>query len=240
MMIGGLLALFYGCNMAGAPILQLGTPRFVAMSQPDSVEETGIGQDPMTGGIFLQWYSTLGAARYKVFRSDSLDEKGLPTDFMIVADVISSSALNDTSIVDVNSIETGVRYYYYLRVYASDGSQSVPSDTINYALLPRPTLSYPGINATVDKAGLYFGWHDLTGGGSTVIRVEDISVVPARYVWVSGRFQIFESYPTKEFDFDSTAIAQLITGHSYQWRVDRFIPGANEGARSNWQTFTVQ
>ncbi|MCL5267708.1 MAG: hypothetical protein M1469_06365 [Bacteroidetes bacterium] len=235
-----LTAIISGCKMGGAPILQFGTPRFVEMSQPDSLVETGIGQDPKTGGIYLQWYSTIGASGYKVFRTDSLDIKGLPTGFVVVGNVISSSALNDTSMVDVSFVMTGVKYYYYIRAYASDGSQSTESDTINYTLLDRPSLSYPGVNAAVGKNGLYFSWHDNTGGGYTVIRVEDASVIPSNCVWVSKRFQLFGTSARKSFNFDSAAVGQLVNGHPYQWRVDRFNPGADEGARSIWQIFMIQ
>ncbi len=224
----------------------MGTPHFVPQSQPDSVAETGIGQDPNTGGIFLQWYTTQGAAGYKVYRSDTSNAGGLPIDFSVVSNIISSSSLNDTSTVDVNSIMTGIRYYYYIKAYAADGSLSNPSDTINYRLLNRPSPVYPGGQRypIVDGSGLYFQWYDATGGGYTVIRVIDNSVIPSGTIWVSGKFQVFDSYPVKSFDFDSTATAPLVSGHSYQWRVDRFdVDGTGrpyEGARSVWSTFTVK
>ncbi|MCL4539105.1 MAG: hypothetical protein M1378_05820 [Bacteroidetes bacterium] len=240
LLVGGLFALVYGCRMAGAPITELGTPEFVPASQPDSIAETGIGQDPKTGGIQLQWYTTTGAASYRIYRSDSLDPKGVPTGFKIVGNVISSASLNDTSMVDANSLRVGVRHYYYLTAHASDGSSSPPSDTIDYALLDRPGLSYPGVNAAVHEDELYFNWHDNTGGGYTVIRVRDISLVPSVTIWVSRRFQIFDTSPRKAFNFDGAAIGQLVSGHSYQWRVDRFNLGVNEGARSTWQVFTIQ
>ena len=240
MLFGGLSALFCACKMAGPPVLQLGTPRFVEMSQPDSLDEAGIGQDPNTGGIYLQWYSTSGAAGYKIFRSDSVDNKGLPTDFSIVGNVMSSSALSDTSLVDAISFKTGIRYYYYLTAFTADGDQSTPSDTIDYVLLDRPSLSYPGLNAKVGEKELYFSWHDNTGGGYTVIRVMDVSVVPASCIWACRRFQIFDTSPRKSFNFDGSAVGQLVAGHSYRWRVDRFNPGANEGARSIWQVFKLQ
>lgn len=239
LIISGLSFLLQGCTMNGTPVSALGTPHFVPQSQPDSAAETGIGQDPITGGIFLQWYTTAGAVGYKVFRSDSADVNGNPTDFTIVRDVSSFSSVNDTSMVDASSIVIGVRFYYYLKAYTSDGSMSSPSDTINYSLLNRPSLSYPKSNAVVQSAGLYFNWADHTGGGYTVIRVEDITTIPETYVWVSKKFQIYESYPTESFDFDSVATGSLISGHSYQWRVDRFNIGTNEGARSVWQTFTI-
>ena len=241
-----LFALLQGCVGKGTPISPLGTPHFVPQSQPDSVAETGIGQDPNTGGIFLQWYTTQGAAGYKVYRSDTSNVGGLPIDFSVVSNVISSTSLNDTSTVDVNSIMTGIRYYYYIIAYAADGSLSTPSDTINYRLLNRPSPVYPGGQRypIVDGSGLNFQWYDATGGGYTVIRVIDDSVIPSGTIWVSRKFQVFDSYPVKSFDFDSTAMAPLVSGHSYQWRVDRFdVDGTGrpyEGARSVWSTFTVK
>ncbi|HQT91346.1 MAG TPA: hypothetical protein PL001_04875 [Candidatus Kryptobacter bacterium] len=239
-----LFALLQGCVGKGTPISPLGAPHFVPQSQPDSVVETGIGQDPSTGGIFLQWYTTQGAAGYKVYRSDTTNDSGLPIDFSIVSNVISSTSLNDTSTVDVNSILTGIRYYYYIIAYAADGSVSNPSDTINYKLISAPGPQYPVANASVDASGLYFHWYDSTGGGYTVVRVRDITDIPPVSIWVTKRFQVFDSYPTRSFDFDSTATAPIVSGHSYQWRVDRFdVDGTGrpyEGARSVWSTFTVK
>ncbi len=238
---GGLSFLVEGCTTNGVPISALGTPQFVPQSQPDSVLETGIGQDPNTAGIFLEWYETTGAAGYKIYRADSTDVNGRPTDFLPIGNVAVSSSLNDTSMIDAIGVVTGVRYYYYLRAYAADGTASNTSDTINYKMIPRPALTYPGNgNPSVDKNGLSFSWHDNTGGGYTVVRVKDITTIPQTCIWVSRRFQIFESYPAKSFDFDGVATGELISGHSYQWRVDRFDLGADEGARSVWQTFTIK
>jgi hypothetical protein len=231
--------IFQSCAPKGTPVSVLGTPKFVPQSQPDSVIEAGIGQDPSTGGIFLQWYPDPGAAGYRVFRTDSTGATGTPLNFTIVADT------KDTSIVDGIAITTGVRYYYNLRAYTTDGALSNASDTISYGLLARPVLAYPGQNSSVSGSGLTFTWNDFTGGGYTVIRVKDITVVPAGVVWVSHRHQINTggqfSWP---FNFDSTATSSLVSGHSYQWRVDRFsLDGTGrpyEGSRSAWGTFTVK
>jgi len=234
-----------GCATKGTPISPLGTPQFVPQSQPDSLVETGIRQDPNTGGMFLQWYAMPSAAGYRIYRSDTANHSGTPIQFTLVGNVISSTVLNDTSMIDLASIQTGTKYYYYFRAYASDGSLSPPSDTINYTLIPQTGLSYPAANALVDQSGLHFGWvNSVSGGGYTVVRVRDVSMVPNVTVWVSARFQTFDQYPSKPFDFDSTATQQLISGHSYQWRVERFdIDGTGrpyEGSTSPWSTFTVK
>ncbi len=245
-MAGCLLVLLQGCVTEGTPISVLGTPRFVPQSQPDSVNETGIRQDPNTGGIWLQWYRARGVAGYKVYRADTTDQSGAPIKFMLVGNVNASKVLNDTSMVDVTSIETGIRYYYCLKAYASDGSSSTPSDTINYKLLYRNNPSYPGGHRypTVGITGLFFIWYDVMGGGYTVIRLKDITDIPPSTLWVTKRFQVLNSDPKRYFNFDSTATQQLISGHSYQWRVDRFdVDGTGrpyEGSTSPWSTFTVK
>ena len=142
---GALLFTLEGCVTKGTPILALGTPEFVPQSQPDSVDDWGIHQDPNTGGIFLQWYSVEGAAGYKVYRADSTESDGSPVDFSVVSDLAASTFLNDTSTVDVR-VRNGVRYYYCVRSYASDGALSLPSGTINYELLTRPLLVSPAPN----------------------------------------------------------------------------------------------
>ncbi len=70
-------------------------------------------------------------------------------------------------------------------------------------------------------------------------------MIPPAYVWVSARFQMFLGTASSiGFNFDSTATAQLVSGHSYQWRVDRFnLDGTGrpyEGSRSAWGTFSVK
>ncbi len=240
-----LLLSVQSCSPKGYPIYRLGTPKFVPQSQPDSINEGGIGQDPNTGGIFLQWYSALAAAGYRVYRSDSTAPDGTPADFQLVGNVIASDLPNDTSMVDKSSIAVGVRYFYFIIAYSADGQLSNQSDTVDYTLIDRPVLDLPLPNATVDKSNLFFRWEDRTGGGYTVIRVKDFSLIPAKYIWVTPRFQAFGgSSTTRYFDFDSSAASLMISGHSYQWRVVRFnvdVTGrAYEGSTSIRLSFTVK
>lgn len=235
--------LFESCAPKGSPISALGTPKFVPQSRPDSVIETGIGQDPATGGIFLQWYAAAGAAGYKVYRSNTRDVNNKPIDFSIVPNVPSSP--NDTFGVDDNSLLVDTTYYYNVIAYAPDDvTLSAPSDTINYVLLARPVLSSPGQNAIVSASGLVLNWLDPTGGGPTEIRVQDISQAPPTYIWVSSDTSIYSNTGRVYFNFDQRATHGLISHHAYQWRVDRFnIDGTTgrqyEGARSAWGTFSV-
>jgi hypothetical protein len=240
-----LLISIQGCSTNGTPIDVLTVPKFVSQSQPDSAQEEGIRQDPKTGGIILQWYSLSNAVGYRLFRSHSTDSTGRPTDFVLLMNIRVSAYLNDTSVIDVNSIFTGIRYYYYFQAYAADEKTSAPSDTVSYELLRRPDPTYPANNISVNPSGLSFTWYDDTGGGYTVIRVKDITPIPGVYVWVTKRFQIFAAYPgTKLYNFDGSANQDLASGHSYQWRVERFdLDGKGkpyEGASSQWLSFTVK
>lgn len=236
------VSLTQGCKPGGSPITVLGTPRFVPQSQPDSVLEAGVGQDPGNGRLFVQWYNTAGAAGYKLYRSDSTNTSQVPIDFSVIANQVSTPPFNDSSFVDVTA-GVGTTYYYYLVVYSAEGGQSQPSDTINYRLLHRPGLISPAANAQVNPSGLYFNWHDVTSGGFTVIRVKDITNIPQVVIWVSRRFSAYDAYPSRIFNFDSLATSNLIPGHIYEWRVDRFnVDGSGrpyQGARSVWTTFTV-
>lgn len=73
-----------GCISNGKPTTTLEAPRFLPQSQPDSTIETGIRQDPVTGGILLQWYSVTGTVFYRIFRSDSTAPDNLPADFTVI------------------------------------------------------------------------------------------------------------------------------------------------------------
>ena len=235
--------LFYlqGCVEKGASIAPLGKAEFVPQSPPDSVVESGIRQDPQTGGILLQWYKTAGASAYEIFRSDTTDPNDNPIQFSMALNVISSTVLNDTSAVD-GLARTGKRYFYYIVAVSSDGSQGLPSDTISYELINRPSLIAPVNGSAVQRTSTTFGWVN-TSGGYTVIRVEDLTVTPVAPVWVSKRFQTFAQYPSVAYDFDSASTQQLIPEHSYRWRVGRFgVDAAGrlyEGSTSTWGTFTV-
>lgn len=242
-----LIALLLGiesCTPSGSPLTALTTPQFVPQSDPEALTQTGIRQDPSTGGILLQWYSQLGAAGYRVYRSDSLNQRGDPVGFELVSNVAATSFLNDTTTVDMDSIVTGIAYYYYLVAYTSDGTLSGPSDTVDYTLLDRPTLRIPTNTSVVDSSALQFQYHDNTGGGYAVIRVKDITAVPSQSVWISKRFQSFDTYPTKVYDYDGTASSPVTRGHTYQWRVERFdLDGSgrpSKGATSPWDIFTVK
>jgi hypothetical protein len=235
--IAALSLMAVSCTPKGTPIYTLGTPHFVPQSQPDSARENGLSQDPNSGGVFLQWFEIAGASGYKVWRSDTSDASGTPIIFSMIRDVSSSGVLNDTSIVDADSITTGVRYFYYVAAYAPDGSTSNPSDTAHITLIDRSIPRSPGINASVNKDTLSFIWNDNTGGGYTIIRVKD-SGSPVTNIWVSGGFSAYGNFE-KQFNFDNVAIGELISGHSYQWRVDRFNLNTDQQSKSVWQQFTV-
>ncbi len=243
LLLAALSMLSHGCVKEGPPIVGLGTPQFVPQSPPDSAAESGIGQDPNSGGIFLQWFGSYGAYGYDVYRSDTTDASGSPVTFLLVNKVSSAYGLEDTSTVDLTAL-TGVTYYYYVRAVASDGTLSTPSDTVNYRLLQRPILVVPVNNLTVSHYTAYFQWVDLAGGGYTVLRVKDISSVPPTYTWISKAYKLEGGYnPTWNYDFDSTAVQPLISGNSYEWQIDRFNSNREgrpyEGARSIWGTFST-
>jgi hypothetical protein len=244
----GLFIAMQGCSPKGSPIVQLGAPRFVPQSQPDSVIETGIGQDPTSGGIFLQWYNDVNAAGYKVFRADSTNLRGDPINFRVVGNVITSGTPSDTSMVDVLSVQAGVKYYYFVRAYKSDGALSDPSDTVSYTLEARPILYYPTANSSISLPFSFFDWNDYAGGGYTVVRVMDNTSIPGSIIWVSGRFRAnvhgSDHDPNINFNSDGRATGRILAGHIYQWRVDKFDVDSTgrmyEGARSAWGTFTVK
>lgn len=54
------------------------------------------------------------------------------------------------------------------------------------------------------------------------MRVDDISTLPRSPIWVTKRFQTYASFRALDFNFDSSATAQLQAGHAYQWPVERF------------------
>ncbi|HEY9166021.1 MAG TPA: hypothetical protein VIS48_07670 [Candidatus Kryptonia bacterium] len=242
--VAGMAIYSLSCSTTAPKTASLAAPKFVPQSQPDSIAETGIGQDVTTGGIYLQWYIVPDAAGYKLFRADTSDPGGNPLGFSIVANVSVASSLSDTSVVDNASLTTDKKYFYYLRSYLSDGSMSDPSDTINYTLWPRSALNLPQNHAFIDSGDANLKWIDYAAGGFTVIRMTDMAVFPNKYIWITPRFQSFGgTFTIRFFDFDGSATSRLISHHSYQWRVDRFNTDQTGrpyiGSRSTSFTFTV-
>ncbi len=234
-----LAAISAGCRVGGSFHTILQTPRFVPQSVPDTTVDQGIGMDPATGGISLEWYSVPGAAGYKLFRSDSSVNR-TPGDFTLLANVGSLSSFNDTAYVDNAGLHNNQRYFYYLLAYSADGVESGSSDTANYVILQRPVISFPGQNDSVHASHAQFYWFDPTAGGYTVIKVKDVTQLPEEYTWVSHLFSSFSPDGNVQYDFDGTATASLQPGHRYMVRVDRVNVGANEGARSAWRGFYVE
>jgi len=219
------------CTPTGTPIYTLGTPRFVPQSAPDDSTETGIGQDPNSSGegIFLQWYKIAGASQYNVYRTTTKDINGMPTGFKSIK-IVSQ----DTSFVDGDGIIADTTYFYRIQANALDRSESNFSDTVHITLLARVAPTSPGMNANVDASNLSFTWRDPTGGGSTLIRVKDST----GYIWVSRDTSIYGAMVAK-YNFDGNG-QPLVSGHSYQWRIDRINPGTDQQAKSIWQKFFVK
>ncbi len=227
----------------GNPVSILETPKFVPQSEPDSVVETGIGQDPLSGGIFFQWCGP-EAVGYKIYRADSSGVSGATNAFSMLHDLNGIGGAIDTLMTDSGSIHSNVTYSYYIVAYSNDGNSSSPSNVITYTLLDRPTLYSPIANVKVDSSRLAFQWNENANAEYTVIRVEDLNIIPPTFVWVSLRFELNGALPQVQYNFDGVASSSLISGHSYQWRVDRFnVDGTGrpyEGSRSAWGTFTVK
>lgn len=230
----GLFVSLQGCVTRGTPIVTLVAPRFVPQSQPDDSIETGISEYPNSVAVFLQWYKTVGASGYNIFRADSGDLRGIPFRYV-------GSVSNDTTFIDNDSVVAGVRYFYLIQAYALDQTKSDFSDTVHISILSKPVLSYP-VNITVDSSNLEFTWKDYANASYTMIRVKDVSLGYAGYVWIS---KVHDDWYTgsgisKAFNVDSMATGSLASGHTYQWRVDQFNLGTDEQAKSAWETFVIK
>jgi len=102
-----------------------------------------------SGKIALDWDSVDDAVSYKVYYSTS--QNGTYS----LLKTVTGSKLNHTS------AKAGQIYYYYVVAVASDGTESVPSNTVKRTCdLPRPTLTL-GNNTTTGKVTI--SWTEVPG-----------------------------------------------------------------------------
>jgi hypothetical protein len=148
---------------------------------------------------------------------------------------------NDTSYVDGASITTGVTYFYRMQAYSSAQDESKFSDTVHITLLEKPGLISP-VSLTVNASGLQFTWKYMANTSDVLIRIKDVSLGHAGYVWISKLHNDWYSGSgiSVAFNVDSTATGQLTSGDSYLWRIDQYNLGTDEQTKSVWGTFGVK
>ncbi|MBM4403493.1 MAG: hypothetical protein FJ042_03790 [Candidatus Cloacimonetes bacterium] len=111
---------------------------------------------------------------------------------------------------------TRVRYSYFIDLVDLSGNAS-RSDTVSYAILPKPILLSPENNANVAATDVVFQWNHTGATGYYRAVVLDSN---REYVWHGDFYQSTEPDPL-EIRFPVN-IAMEQSGNSLYWRIDSF------------------
>ncbi len=195
----------------------------------DVVEvERGIDAIPDFDGIQLDWHveNTSEISEYNIYRRVDGESQFLK---LHIADA------KDTTYLDLNSVQVGTRYYYYMTAVSYDGVEGAASDTVNYMLLSK---AFHLFNSVTSKP--IFRWEVSEYPAQYVLKLFDTAT--AGKIW----FALVQSDYTNQdeqvqFNFDGTAgVDSLTAGRSYTWRVDIVGTVSNSGSESRWKQFTVE
>lgn len=208
----------------------------VEKSNEASPVERGIDAIPELDAIFLEWFSgdNKDLAGYTIYRSQTSDQH-----YAAVGKIVKQYGRIDTSFID-ESVTVGVQYYYYVRAYDRLEQVGEPSDTVSYALLPKPTLTSPIKGASVTDSVPNFQWNhnDPSPPDEFIFRLKRTSGSDTTYV----RIVIQSINYTGQFEnwsLSELGLPAPLSAGQYMWRIDPLIPGTNQGSESRWENFSV-
>lgn len=217
-----------------------GAPRL--MNAPEDTSLVEIGIDAYTGqdeslGVQLDWSPGVGVFpdSFRVFRKRLEVEEA---EFELLA-VVSSTEFDvfegDTifTYVDIDSIFTNQRNAYFVTAVGPTGSESEPSDTLDYMLIAQPENL--GIVAGSDPARPEFSWSNV-GVGDYVLKV--LEADSDKRVWIGVVQNSFAAFTTVEFNQDGRAVRDSLSKDvRYKWRVDAVGTERNSGSESRWRDY---
>lgn len=225
-----ILATLY-CNNQSTVKVERPSPVILIPGATDTSEvEFGIDAVPDGDKIRIEWDAVDAEEDmfYEIYRSSV--ETG---PFNKVAKVF----FPDTSYED-RVPDPGIRYYYYVLAVNDEGVKSEPSDTLSYKLLDKPEgLSPIGETTPVPM----FRWRDpnVPPAHLYVIRVREGEA--KQYVWISCIESQYNLEVTTRYNSDHSArIDSLVSGKTYEWRVDIVGNEPNCGSESSWSVIRIQ
>ncbi len=210
---------------------------------PDAPDEAG----SQSGAILIEWSSLDPAViardqvgAYRIYRSDSIDDRGNPLAFEAIAEVPITVVGADTLYADTSAL-LDVGYHYLVRsVSRSDGTvEGPPSDTVAFTLTTRPLPVGPSGPISIDADHpLAFRFSPPEAAGLVAVSLDEVrdddDRVVVRQVWRRVARADF-SNPRIDYDGDP-----LIQGRRYRWSIRKiFSEGQPLGNASRWTTFTV-
>lgn len=224
-----LLCCALGLACSTQPEKEQGPSPPVLLAPPDDLAlvERGIDAVPEADAIQIDWLLPEQVADLAGFRLYRRTARGA---FVLLKSLKSQ----DTTFVDDQNIEVGTRYYYFMTSVDRAGREGPPSDTVDYALVPKAfNLHSTGTLTPV------FRWQVHDYPSQYVVKLFDLT--DGSKVWFSLVFSDFADQDEEvTYNWDGTAATPtLIAGRSYRWRVDVVGSERNSGSESNWRRFTV-
>lgn len=199
--------------------------------QPQDITDDNNGIDTVPDGdwIRISWKPFIDedVNRVRIWRYDEIN----------TVPILIDSIYNPTQrhYLDSTDLTERLWYSYYIDVTDFSGNTSV-SDTVSYALLPKPVLLEPLNNAIVPRVGLKTVWSD--NGFASIYRFL-LFDENHDYVWHHDLFTAMEDNM-----FVNIPVTFLSSGHSYYWRVDSFDRDEQRqaylGAEAQEMVFHVQ
>jgi len=228
LILGGLFAILSCQNDGTSSEDRPSAVQLIEKSEEHALTETGIDAIPETNAIYIEWqlHEDSEVNKYEVYRRSELQST------FVLINTVEEPFYSDSG------VELNVRYYYYILAMNYDHEKSVPSDTVDYKLLEKPSRLSPA-GGTAGKNPT-FEWEDINQANDYIVRVKRSD--NNQNVWLTVvRANFGSDYQQTVFNSDGTAsIGSLSTGVTYQWRVDVIGPEDRCGSESVWAMFTVE
>jgi hypothetical protein len=215
----------------------------VAKSSDTSVVEKGIdalfsSESPDQNYIFLEWYRNpeTKLKGYDIYRSITPDRN-----FQSIARITTRNILGiDTSFID-KTVSLNLSYYYFVRAFDDLEQYGDPSDTVNYALIENPVLSYPVLNISTTSPVFQWSFASSTFPHRFVFRLERRENELWNDVHTKLCERITDYNPEQEWDLPKLQYDTTLSLGTYRWRIDSIGNELDqEGSESVWFIFNVQ
>ncbi|HID10567.1 MAG TPA: hypothetical protein EYP17_04615 [Candidatus Latescibacteria bacterium] len=133
-----------------------------------------------------------------------------------------------------------VRYRYFLKAVDQVGNQSLPSDTVDYRLLPKFVLQFPW-GETEDRKPLFCFGHpgdpDIAYFRVVVEEMDGGKVWDS--IWQDATPLFGEGMGRILYNFDGRALWDSLRLREYRWRGDAVGAEPRTGSKSRWMGFQV-
>jgi hypothetical protein len=237
------IAFLFSCNEEA--VNKVDPPQrvqLVAKSSDTSVVETGIDaiyrdESPDQNYIYLEWYRNpeTGLLGYGVYRSTSPDRN-----FQAIASITTRNILGiDTTFID-KTVSLNQSYYYFIRAFDDLDQYGDPSDTVNYALIENPVLSYPILNISTTSPVFQWSFASSTFPHRFVFRLEKRINELWNNVHTKLCERITDYNPEQEWDLPKLQYDTTLTLGTYRWRIDSIGNNLDqEGSESTWFLFNI-